>query len=250
MIPTVVTEEQRAEAHAFYREALQLLKQSGSRFMLGGAFALFHHTGIYRDTKDLDVFCKPNEYPRILKYFADQGYETQLTDVRWLAKIFKGEYFIDIIFDTVNNICTVDDSWYEHASPGTFVGEEVQFLSPEELIWCKIYVQNRERYDGADINHMLLKKGASLDWHRLLSRLDAHWHLLLIQILLFQFVYPADYHEIIPRWVFEELMTRAHEQYEIPPSLEKVCRGPVIDQTQYMIDIKEWNYKVTTIKTV
>ena len=250
MITMVVSDEQREEAFAFYREALQLLKQSGSRFMLGGAFALFQHTGIYRDTKDLDVFCKPNEYPRILKFFAEKGYETQLTDVRWLAKIFKGEFFIDIIFDTVNNICTVDDTWKEHAVHGTFVGENTLFLSPEELIWCKLYVQNRERYDGADVNHILLKKGKDLNWKRLLSRMDAHWHLLLIQILLFQFVYPADYHEIVPRWVFEELMARAHEQYDIPPSQEKVCRGPVIDQTQYMIDIKEWNYKVTTIKTV
>ena len=134
----IVTEEQRREAHAFYKEALQLLHQSGSQFMLGGAFAMFEHTGIYRDTKDLDVFCKPSEYPKILKFFADQGFETQLTDVRWLAKIFKGEYFIDIIFDTVNNICTVDDSWYEHATRGEFVGEKVLLLAPEELIFCKI----------------------------------------------------------------------------------------------------------------
>jgi hypothetical protein len=45
-------------------------------------------------------------------------------------------------------------------------------------------------------------------------------------------------------------MRRAHEQYEIPPAFEKVCRGPMIDQTQYEIDIKEWNYKTYTIKTV
>src|SRR5918993_4089501 len=177
----IVTEEQRREAHAFYKEALQLLHQSGSQFMLGGAFAMFEHTGIYRDTKDLDVFCKPSEYPKILKFFADQGFETQLTDVRWLAKIFKGEYFIDIIFDTVNNICTVDDSWYEHAVEGEFAGVKVKFLPPEELIWCKIYVQNRERYDGADVNHIIVKYGQHLDWNRIWTRLEQHWHLLLAQ---------------------------------------------------------------------
>src|SRR5690606_20663834 len=137
-------------------------------------------TGIYRDTKDLDIVCRPTDYPKILKFFADKGYATQLTDVRWLAKVFKGEYLIDIIFDTVNNICTVDDSWFEHATPGEFVGEEVKFLAPEELIWCKIYVQNRERFDGADINHVLLRKGKDINWKRLLGRLDQHqrWHLL------------------------------------------------------------------------
>ena len=64
----VFTEEQRKESEAFYKEAIQLLKQSKVPFMLGGAFAMFSYTGIYRDTKDLDVFCKPSDYPRILKF--------------------------------------------------------------------------------------------------------------------------------------------------------------------------------------
>jgi hypothetical protein len=242
--------EQRKQAHAFYQEALKILKESGSDFMLGGAFALFKYTGIYRDTKDLDIFCKSSEYPKILKCFADKGFRTELTDVRWLAKIFKGEYFIDIIFDTVNNICTVDDSWYVHATVDEFAGVNVSFIPAEELVWCKLYVQNRERFDGADINHILLKWGRQLNWKRLLYRMERHWHLLLAQLLIFQFVYPADYHEIIPKWLFDELMARAMEQYDLPPALEKVCRGPIIDQTQYGVDIKEWNYKVTTMRTV
>jgi hypothetical protein len=246
----IVTEEQREEAKAFYKEALELLHESGAQFMLGGAFAMFHYTDIYRDTKDLDVFCKPTEYSKILKYFAAKGYRTELYDVRWLAKVYKGEYFIDIIFDTVNNICRVDDSWYEHVQESDFCGVRVNMMSPEDLIFCKIYVQNRERFDGADINHILVKYGKKLDWKRLLSRMDPHWHLLLAQLIIFQFVYPSEYHEIIPRWLFDELIARAQEQYELPPSLERVCRGPIIDQTQYQVDIKEWDYKVCTIKTV
>jgi hypothetical protein len=245
----IVTEEQRKEAHAFYREALQLLHQSGTNFMLGGAFAMFHYTGIYRDTKDLDIFCKPSEYTKILKFFAGKGYRTELTDVRWLAKVFKGDYFMDIIFDTVNNICRVDDTWYQHAVKAKFLEEDVLLIPPEELVWCKIYVQNRERFDGADVNHILLKKGKELDWKRLLFRMDPHWHLLLAQLLSFQFVYPSEFHQIIPKWLFDDLMARAHEQYDLPPAVEKVCRGPVIDQTQYQIDIKDWDYKVSTIKT-
>jgi len=246
----IVTEEQKREAHAFYEEALRLLIESGAPFMLGGAFAMFHYTGIYRDTKDLDIFCKPSDYPRIMKFFAERGFKTDLYDVRWLCKIYKGEYFIDIIFDTVNNICRVDDTWLEHAPRASFANCEVRMLPAEELVFCKIYVQNRERYDGADVNHILLKAGKNFDWKRLLFRLDPHWHILLSQILQFQFVYPSEYHDIIPRWLFEELMKRAHEQYDLPPAFEKVCRGPMIDQTQYEVDIKQWNYKTYTIKTV
>ena len=237
------------EAHAFYREAIELLHESGAEFMLGGAFALFHYTGIYRDTKDLDVFCKSSEYPKILKYFGTKGYRTELTDVRWLAKVFKGEYFIDIIFDTVNNICRVDDSWYEHAVPAKLFNNDVKLIPPEELVWCKLYVQNRERYDGADVNHIWLRYGRQLNWNRILFRMEQHWHLLLIQVLLFQFVYPTDYPGIVPRWLFDELLRRAQEQYDLPGQVEKVCRGPVIDQTQYAIDILNWGYKVSTIKT-
>lgn len=244
------TEEQEKEAHSFYKEALEMLNNSGASYLLGGAFALFHYTGIYRDTKDLDVFCKSTEYPKILKFFSEKGYKTELTDARWLAKIFKNEYFIDIIFDTTNNICRVDDLWYTHAVKAPFKGIDVLLVAPEELIWCKIYVQNRERFDGADVNHLLLKTGKHLDWKRLLFHMEQHWHLLLAQLIIFQFVYPAEYHEIIPKWLFDNLMSRAHEQYDLPSPLEKVCRGPIIDQTQYSIDIKDWDYKVTTIKTV
>jgi hypothetical protein len=246
----VTTEQQKQEAYAFYKEALQLLNESGSNYMLGGGFAMYHYTGMYRDTKDLDIFCKPSEYPKIMKYFAEKGYKTEMTDVRWLAKIFKDDYFIDIIFDTVNNICRVDDTWYDHAPEAEFVGEKVKMLPAEELVWCKIYVQNRERYDGADVNHILLKWGKNIDWKRLLFRLDQHWHLLLQQIINFQFVYPSEYRDIVPKWLFDELISRAQEQYDLPAPVENVCRGPVIDQTQYETDIKQWNYKVSTIKTV
>ncbi len=246
----IFTEEQKKEAHAFYQEALIGLRESGAEFLLGGAFALFHHTGIYRDTKDLDIFCRSTDYPKILKHFAAKGYRTELTDVRWLAKAFRGDYYIDIIFDTVNNICTVDDSWFEHAAHGEFAETPVMFLPAEELLWCKIYVQNRERFDGADVNHLILKAGKNMDWKRVLKRVDIHWHLLLAQILMFQFVYPADYREIIPKWLVDELLSRTQEQYEVPSPIEQVCRGPIIDQSGYEIDIREWGYKIQTMRSI
>ncbi len=240
---------QKTDAITFYKEALQSLTDHQIPFLLGGGIAMAQYTLIQRESKDLDIFCKPSEYPAILKFFAEKGYKTELTDIRWLAKVFKDDHYIDIIFDTVNNICRVDDSWYDHAVDGHYEGIPVKLVPAEELVWCKLYVQNRERYDGSDINHILLRYGKNLDWKRILFRMEPHWHLLLSQLLIFQFVYPSDYPEIIPEWLFKELLRRANEQYELPVALEKVCRGPVIDQTQYSIDIKEWDYKVSTIKT-
>jgi len=242
------TDDKKA-SHDFYRKALQLITENEIPFLLGGAFAMREYTGIYRDTKDLDVFCRPRDYIRILKIFEEQGFRSEVTDVRWLAKVFKDPYYVDVIFNTVNNICTVDDSWFERATTAEVFGVEVKLLSPVELVWCKIYVQNRERFDGADVNHILVKLGHDFDYRGLLARMEAHWQLLLSQVINFQFVYPAE-RDFIPRWLFDDLMARAQELYDVPTPVERVCRGPIIDQTQYQTDIKDWDYKVITIKTV
>ena len=73
-----VNGERTKEARAFYRESLRLLDETGAEYMLGGGFALYHYTGIVRDTKDLDIFCRSSDYTKILKYFSEKGYETQL----------------------------------------------------------------------------------------------------------------------------------------------------------------------------
>jgi hypothetical protein len=239
-----------SEAATFYTEAVALIKQSGAPFILGGGMAVVKHTNMERCSKDLDIFVKPSDYMSILQIFSDNGFEVQVYDVRWLAKIFKNGYYIDLIFSSVNNICRVDDSWFARATEGKFGEQDVLFLSAEDLIWCKSYIWNRERFDGADINHLLLSVGETLDWKYLLDRLDPHWHLLLAEILLFQFVYPNEYRRIIPQWLFDDLMARANQQYQLPAPLQKVCRGPLIDNTQYSIDIKQLDYKSCTIMTI
>jgi predicted nucleotidyltransferase len=245
----IEADEQTKIAHEFYRDALQLLADNQFSFLVGGGFALRRYTGIFRDTKDLDLFCKAGEYTRILKLFAEHGFTTEITDVRWLAKVYKDAKYIDLIFNTVNNICTVDDSWFEHSVEGEVYGIPIRFIPAEELLWCKIYVQNRERYDGADVNHIILRYGHQLDWKRIWSRLEQHWHLLLAQVMSFQFVYPSE-RDILPRWLVDTLLEKAREQYELPLPVEKVCLGPIIDQTQYGTDIREWDYKVITMRTV
>jgi hypothetical protein len=239
----------RTEAENFYIEALNQLLDSGIPFLLGGAFAIRNYTAIHRDTKDLDIFCKPGDFTKLLKALASFGYRTEITDARWLAKAFKNDHFIDIIFNTVNNLCPVDDSWFHHSHHGQIFDVPVHYLAPEELFWCKIYVQNRDRYDGADLNHIILKQGLTMDWKRVLNRLEQHWHLLLSQFLNFQFVYPSE-RDCVPKWLFEELLDRAKDQYELPIPIERVCRGPLIEQVHYTIDVIEWNYKTMTIRTI
>ena len=56
-------------AEAFYTQALKELAALGLPFPLAGTYAVSAYTGITRPTKDLDVFCKAGDYPRILDHF-------------------------------------------------------------------------------------------------------------------------------------------------------------------------------------
>ena len=94
------------------------------------------------------------------------GYRTELTDPRWLAKAYGGEDFIDVIFSSGNAIARVDDVWFERAMTAKIFGLTVQLCPPEETIWSKAFVMERERYDGADITHLLRAYGHRLDWER------------------------------------------------------------------------------------
>ncbi|MDX5345853.1 MAG: hypothetical protein LPJ89_05520, partial [Hymenobacteraceae bacterium] len=157
--------------------------------------------------------------------------------------------FIDIVFSNASNLCTVDDSWFEHAIKCEQFGIKMKMIAPEELLWSKIYIQSRERYDAADINHIILKYGKKLNWKRIWGRLETHWQLLMGQVMSFLFVYPSE-RDNIPKWLFDELLQRAKDVYDSPLPIQKVCRGPLLDHAQYGTDITDWEYKVVTINSI
>src|SRR5690606_7670501 len=101
------------EAPAFYAEAFRLRTVCGVAFLLSGTDAVTAYTGIRRPTKDLDVFCKPGHYPRILAFFQGRGYRTDVEDERWIAKVWKDDkHFFDVIFAMSNGTIAVSDSWF------------------------------------------------------------------------------------------------------------------------------------------
>lgn len=228
-------------AGAFYAECLKLLKESGLPFLVGGTFAVSAHTGLSRPVKDIDVFCKAGDYPRILAYFRDRGYETEVEDERWIAKIRKGERFVDVIFNSSTASVPVTDQWFADAHSARIYGTELPVVAPTELIWSKAFLQDRCRYDGADIAHVILKQSDSIDWRRLLSHMEQYWEVLLIHLLNFRFIYPTE-RPRIPRWLLDELLARQHDLSELPTPHIKVCRGRLFSRDDYAVDVKEWGF--------
>lgn len=225
----------------FYRATLELLQSEGVEFLVGGTHAYYRYTGIARETKDFDIFVRGRDYPRIEQAVKAAGYETELKFPHWLGKIYKGGAFIDLIFAGGNGEAAIDDEWFEHSVAGRIFGLEVRLMAPEEMIWSKSYVMERERYDGGDVMHLLLRTGKRLDWTRLLQRFGAHWRLLLMQVVKFGFVYPSERFRI-PREVTEELMGRLAAELSEHSAPERVCFGTLTSRAQYLIDVREWGF--------
>jgi hypothetical protein len=229
------------QAEAFYADALRELVAQNFPFLLAGTYAVSAYTGITRQTKDLDIFCKAGDYPRILAHFQERGYTVEIEDERWLGKVFRGEHFFDVIFASSNGTMPVNDQWFEDARQLEVFGTTVRIVGPTELIWSKAFIQLRHRYDGADVVHVILKQPQAIDWKRLLAYMELHWEVLLMHLLNFRWIYPAERNHV-PRWLMEELLARLHRQLELPPPQMKVCRGRMFSRVDYRIAVEEWGY--------
>jgi hypothetical protein len=222
--------------------ALALLQDAGISPMVGGAYAMRTHAGLWRDTKDLDLFVRKEQVAEALQLLARAGYQTEITDPLWLAKAFHGPYFIDLIFSSGNGIAVVDEKWEERAPRADVLGREALIVPAEEMIWQKAYIQERERFDGADIHHLLRCRGAQLDWEHMLRRFADHWPILLGHLVSFRFSFPCD-KEQVPTWVMRELLERLTREEDEPAPAARICRGTLLSRQQYLSEVNEHGYR-------
>jgi hypothetical protein len=225
-------------AQECYRDVLNTLHQAKLPFAVGGAFAMHEHTGVWRLTKDLDVMLIADDIPRALKALTAAGFETYVADPIWLAKAVRGEHFADLITGLGNAGLAVEPSWIERAVATEVLGVPCKVLRPEEMIASKIFVSRRERFDGAEVTHLIRLCGEQLDWQRLLQLLDPHWELLLWALVFFAYVYPART-AVVPEFVWGGLLQRFGETVH-HSRLDQPFRGSLIDPLMFAIDVDEW----------
>jgi hypothetical protein len=231
-----------AEAYFFYRQVIGVLNRNFAPFLVGGGFAMEFYTGIGRSIKDLDIFICRTQLERVFSVLNEAGFRTEITFSHWLAKVFSDENFIDIIFSSGNGLCEVDEAWFKHAAPGQVFGFPVKFCPPEEMIWSKAFVMERERYDGGDIAHLLLKCGPNLDWRRLLDRFGPHWRVLLSHLILFGYVYPSERLHVAPD-LLRTLIRRLEGEIDVMADENTPCNGPLLSRAQYRVDVEKLGYR-------
>ena len=235
----------RGPITTFYMDALDLLARGGVPFLIGGAFAQSRYTKRYRETKDLDIIVKRSHIPDLLARFDNAGYRTELKFPHWLAKIHSGPYVLDVVYGSGNGVLEVDDAWFTNAVNADVLGRRVKLCPVEELLWSKAYIQERERFDGADVLHLLHAKASSIDWDRLLARFGDHWPVLLSHLVLFSFAYP-DRRGTVPAAVIEDLMARMIRTRTEPNN--SLCFGTLLSRKQYLFDITRLGYVDTRLE--
>lgn len=223
---------------SLFRESLLLMNRSSVPYVVAGAFALQHHTGIWRVTKDLDLFLTAQDVPQALKCFEEAGFKGEVCDPVWLAKAHRDGFFIDLITGMSNAVIIVDESWISRATPCAVLGVETRVLGAEELLASKLFVVRRERFDGADIAHIIYGTHGKLDWERILSLAGKHWEILLWVLVLYRYVYPAQT-DYVPRYVWKKLLGQFQRELE-NPNPEAPFRGSLVDDNMFAIDVAEW----------
>ena len=237
----------------FYRNCLTALSRKNADFVIGGAYALRHYTGISRKTKDLDIFVRPRDCDGTLKILAQAGYRTEVVNAGWLAKAWGGSSFLDVIFRSGNGVAEVDDIWFKRATYMELFGlRAVPVSPPEEVIWSKAFTMERERFDLADVAHMIQAQGQSLDWRHLIDRFGINWRVLLSYIVLFGFIFPGE-RDHVPSFVMEELTHRLKDEGTKPDGPVNICKGTLLSGSQYLVDTLYRGYqdaRFTEVKTM
>lgn len=222
-----------------YKQALAALNRAGVPFVVTGAYAIHEYTGIYRETKDLDLFVEPEQLIDAMRVLREAGFCTRLEQAHWLAKAYLGEHFVDLIFGMGNGLALVDEDWYRYSRPTIFAAHPVRVAPVEELIWHRLFINERHRHDMADIVHLLLFRGDRIDWRRLIDKTGEHWPLLLAQLVMFTYVYP-EAEGRVPEGVLQELLDRAsHDAHRVRTSAP-ITRGTLVSRFSFAIDVNEW----------
>ena len=228
------------DTRAFYRRSMRALDDAGLAFLVGGAYAFERYTGIARHTKDFDIFVHPRDVDAVLTTLAGVGCETDVPFPHWLAKARCGEDFVDVIYSSGNGVAAVDDGWFQHSVPDEVLEHPVRLIPAEEMIWSKAFIMERERFDGADVAHIVRASADRLDWPRLVARFGDYWRVLLSHLVMFGFIYPSERHRI-PPGVMAELMARLQREL-MDGDGERVCRGTLVSRAQYLVDVERWGY--------
>jgi hypothetical protein len=232
-----------------YRSALETLNRAGVPCVVSGLYAINVYTGVYRETKDLDLLLEPTVLLDAAEALKEAGFTLKLEEPHWLAKALNGAQ-VDLIFGMANGIGFIDAAWYQYSRPAILAATPVRVAPPEELIWHRLFIGERHRFDMADVVHLILHLGLDLDWDRLMGRVGSDWRLLASQLHFFDYVYPR-HRDRVPDAIRKTLRRLERDDPTPGPAQDDpVCRGTMLSRYSFSIDVNEWGFRDARVEMV
>jgi len=183
-----------------YLSAIQALRKDGVPFLLGGGFALATYTGCWRDTKDIDFYVMPHDRSAAVKSLTRAGFDDYYSrvpyDRKWIHRNVRSKMIVDVIWAMANQRARVDSAWFQRAGSVSIRGELLDVLPLEEMLWCKLYIMQRDHCDWTDIFNLLHARGQELDWSHLLRRLGPDRPLLNALLTIYGWLCPGQAREL------------------------------------------------------
>lgn len=180
---------------ANYRLAMEAARKAGIRFLLGGGFGLAVFTGRWRNTKDIDLYIQPRDREAMIAALSNIGfvdyYDQRPYDPGWIYRSTKDNIIVDVIWSMANRRAEVDELWFKHAPTVVLKEETLQMVPIEELLWCKLYIMQRDHCDWTDSFNLIHAAADKMDWDRLIARLGDDLPLLQSILTVYGWLCPG-----------------------------------------------------------
>jgi predicted nucleotidyltransferase len=152
---------------AALRQTVSALSDAGISFAIIGGVASAAY-GRARWTKDIDVFCRPEDADRVLEALAANGFTVEHTNPAWIYKAFSDGVQVDVIFKGKGGIF-FDEQMAARVRTMSLVGVELPAISPEDLVVLKALSHDEESsrhwHDAIGV-----LASTELDWEYFLER--------------------------------------------------------------------------------
>jgi len=216
-----------------YQGVIDEARERQIPFALGGAFAVAAYTGFWRNTKDLDLYVRPQDRDSLIEILSQHGFTDYFDELPydrwWIYRGFRSGTIIDIIWAAANHRTEVREWWME--GPEVEVrARRVRVLPVEVIVQDKLYILQRERCDWPDVLNLLYSCGACMDWERLLEEMKDDLPLLGGVLSVYRWMAPAAARAVPP-----SVWRRAG----LPPSSPEPA-GPIVQSRVKLLDRRPW----------
>jgi hypothetical protein len=224
------------------KAAIDVADERNVAFALGGGLAFSEYAGRMRNTKDLDLFILPKDRGAMIEGLCKAGFSDYFDekpyDRSWIYRAVREHVIVDIIWTMPNHRVVVDEDWLTRGWDIEIRDVCLKLLPPEELLWSKLYVMQKDRCDWPDLLNLLRARSHDLDWDRLFAKSD-HDALLLGGLLsVYRWLLPRQAAEA-PPWIWERAGL-------LP--VEAIDSEDEHEQRAHLLDSRDWFGPKTTVE--